>query len=146
MDNKKILSDDWLMFVFDNKIYIHIVDESSFVSLEYKQAAILPITILQQTGASAKDIAELDMQLCRTRSSKRRRDAFKDFLAPLISQISGNNPNERCSVDGSVFIPKVPEVLNIRSRVAKVAKAKKQPATESANFSLENLFNDDNEL
>jgi len=116
-----------------------------------KQAEMqLPVRILEEAGASSAAAAALKAQLAGCTNKKKRREYFKDFLAPLIERHAAGQAGCGDRVSGastdSVFAKKLPAVLNIRTRLAKAGDGKSKKAVSALdgpeNFSLANLFDD----
>jgi len=116
-----------------------------------KQADMqLPLQILGAAGAEPAAADALKAQLAGCTNKKKRREYFKDYLAPLIErhaagQAGGGDRASGASTD-SVFAKKLPAVLNIRTRLASAGNGKSKKAMGvlegSENFSLANLFDD----
>ena len=115
----------------------------------------LPAKVLEEAGALRDAAIALNAQLTGCTNKKKRREYFKDYLSPLIErhaavQAGGGDRTSGASTD-SVFAKKLPAVLNIRTRLAKVGNGKSQGGarggaghalSSAENFSLANLFDD----
>jgi hypothetical protein len=145
----------WDLIDFIQDIYCSIVlglesdtDRQPLTASPAQQhAAGLVLNVLQQAGVSNEAVNALDVQLNRTKSSKRRREYFKDFLTSLITSLNIPSVTDGTgdAAAGSIFKKNIPKILDIRQRLVKKASTKNKTNIMStdAHFSLANLFDDD---